>query len=260
MQNQYNQGSGYGGGGSFGNEQGGYGGGGSFGNEQEGYGGGGSFGNEQEGYGGGGSFGNDQGGCGGGGSFGNPMMDQYNQNPMMNQYNQNPMMNQYNQNPMMDQYNQNPMMNQYNQNPMMNQYEQNPMMNQYNQPSVGQEFSGSFMNYTIPHIHSISAQTFNSNLRCDMCGKVGDNTICYSCRDCDLDICQDCSGNLLCAPSQNVHPHQLYLTKRNNWSCDLCKQTGKNLSMYCSQCDFDCCTDCYTNGNAYKYDDVCSIY
>ena len=229
MQNQYNQGSGYGGGGSFGDEQ-------------EGYGGGGSFGNEQEGYGGGGSFGNDQGGSGGGGSFGNPMMDQYNQNPMMNQYNQNPMMNQYNQNP------------------MMNQYDQNPMMNQYNQPSVGQEFSGSFMNYTIPHIHSISAQTFNSNLRCDMCGKIGDETICYSCRDCDLDICQDCSGNLLCAPSQNVHPHQLYLTKRNNWSCDLCKQTGKNLSMYCSQCDFDCCTDCYTNGNAYKYDDVCSIY
>jgi hypothetical protein len=229
MQNQYNQGSGYGGGGSFGDEQ-------------EGYGGGGSFGNEQEGYGGGGSFGNDQGGSGGGGSFGNPMMDQYNQNPMMNQYNQNPMMNQYNQNP------------------MMNQYDQNPMMNQYNQPSVGQEFSGSFMNYTIPHIHSIAAQTFNSNLRCDMCGKIGDETICYSCRDCDLDICQDCSGNLLCAPSQNVHPHQLYLTKRNNWSCDLCKQTGKNLSMYCSQCDFDCCTDCYTNGNAYKHDDVCSIY
>ncbi len=211
MQNQYNQGSGYGGGGSFGDEQ-------------EGYGGGGSFGNEQEGYGGGGSFGNDQGGSGGGGSFGNPMMDQYNQNPMMNQY------------------------------------DQNPMMNQYNQPSVGQEFSGSFMNYTIPHIHSIAAQTFNSNLRCDMCGKIGDETICYSCRDCDLDICQDCSGSLLCAPSQNVHPHQLYLTKRDNWSCDLCKQTGKNLSMYCSQCDFDCCTDCYTNGNAYKHDDVCSIY
>ena len=198
MQNQYNQGSGYGGGGSFGDEQ--------------------------EGYGGGGSFGNEQGGSGGGGSFGNPMMDQYNQNPMMNQY------------------------------------DQNPMMNQYNQPSVGQEFSGSFMNYTIPHIHSIAAQTFNSNLRCDMCGKIGDETICYSCRDCDLDICQDCSGSLLCAPGQNVHPHQLYLTKRNNWSCDLCKQTGKNLSMYCSQCDFDCCTDCYTNGNAYKHDDVCSIY
>ncbi len=235
MQNQYNQGSGYGGGGSFGDEQ-------------EGYGGGGSFGNEQEGYGGGGSFGNEQGGSGGGGSFGNPMMDQYNQNPMMNQYNQNPMMNQYNQNPMM---------NQYNQNPMMNQYDQNPMMNQYNQPSVGQEFSGSFMNYTIPHIHSIAAQTFNSNLRCDMCGKIGDETICYSCRDCDLDICQDCSGNLLCAPSQNVHPHQLYLTKRNNWSCDLCKQTGKNLSMYCSQCDFDCCTDCYIKGYVRKNDDVC---
>ncbi len=216
MQNQYNQGSGYGGGGSFGDEQGGYGGGGSFGNEQGGYGGGGSFGNEQGGYGGGGSFGNDQGGSGGGGSFGNPMMDQYNQNPMMNQY------------------------------------DQNPMMNQYNQPSVGQEFSGSFMNYTIPHIHSIAAQTFNSNLRCDMCGKIGDETICYSCRDCDLDICQDCSGNLLCAPSQNVHPHQLYLTKRNNWVCDNCKSRGKNLSMYCSQCDYDCCTNCYINGTRYN--------
>ena len=235
MYNQYNQGSGYGGGGSF-NNQGNYGGGGSFGNEGSGYGGGGSF-NNPGAYGGGGSF--DQGGNSGGGAFDNPMMNQYNQNPMMNQYNQNPMMNQYNQNP------------------MMNQYNQNPMMNQYNQPTVGTEFSGSFMNYDIPHIHPIQVQNFYSNLRCDMCGKMGDGTICYSCRNCDLDLCQDCSSRLLFAPYKNVHPHQLYLTKRNNWICDHCKTSGKNLSMYCSQCDYDCCTDCYTNGINSRNNGIC---
>ena len=199
MQNQYNQGGGYGGGGSFGNQGAGYAGGGSFGDPGNGY--------------------------GGGGSFDNPMANQYNQNPMANQYNQSPMINQYNQ---------------------------NPMMNQYQEPSVGQEFSGSYMNCTIPHIHPIKAQTFSNNLRCDICGVSGNGTICYSCRTCDMDICQNCCGKILYAPLQNVHHHQLYLTKRNNWVCDNCKSRGKNLSMYCSQCDYDCCTNCYINGTRYN--------
>ena len=208
MQNQYNQGGGYGGGGSFGNQGAGYAGGGSFGDPGNGY--------------------------GGGGSFDNPMANQYNQNPMANQYYQNPMANQYNQSP------------------MINQYNQNPMMNQYQEPSVGQEFSGSYMNCTIPHIHPIKAQTFSNNLRCDICGVSGNGTICYSCRTCDMDICQNCCGKILYAPLQNVHHHQLYLTKRNNWVCDNCKSRGKNLSMYCSQCDYDCCTNCYINGTRYN--------
>ena len=190
MQNQYNQGGGYGGGGSFGNQGAGYAGGGSFGDPGNGY--------------------------GGGGSFDNPMANQYNQSPMINQYNQN------------------------------------PMMNQYQEPSVGQEFSGSYMNCTIPHIHPIKAQTFSNNLRCDICGVSGNGTICYSCRTCDMDICQNCCGKILYAPLQNVHHHQLYLTKRNNWVCDNCKSRGKNLSMYCSQCDYDCCTNCYINGTRYN--------
>ena len=125
-------------------------------------------------------------------------------------------------------------------------------MNQYQEPSVGQEFSGSYMNCTIPHIHPIKAQTFSNNLRCDICGVSGNGTICYSCRTCDMDICQNCCGKILYAPLQNVHHHQLYLTKRNNWVCDNCKSRGKNLSMYCSKCDYDCCTNCYINGTRYN--------
>ena len=253
MQNQYNQGGGYGGGGSFGNQGAGYAGGGSFGDPGNGYGGGGSFDNPMANQYNQNPMSNQYNQNPMANQYNqNPMANQYNQNPMANQYYQNPMANQYNQNPMANQYNQNPMMNQYNQSPMINQYNQNPMMNQYQEPSVGQEFSGSYMNCTIPHIHPIKAQTFSNNLRCDICGVSGNGTICYSCRTCDMDICQNCCGKILYAPLQNVHHHQLYLTKRNNWVCDNCKSRGKNLSMYCSKCDYDCCTNCYINGTRYN--------
>ena len=103
------------------------------------------------------------------------------------------------------------------------------------------------MNYTIPHIHPIKEQTFSSNLRCDICGTTGNGTICYSSRICDMNIWQNCSGKILYTPVQNIYHHQLYLSERNNWVCDNCKGRGKNLSMFCSQCDYDCCTDCYIN-------------
>ncbi len=125
------------------------------------------------------------------------------------------------------------------------------------QISAGQQFSGSFSGQIIPHIHPVLSQVFANNFICDMCGKRGDGSICYSCRQCDMDICQNCCSRLLYAPKNNRHQHQLYLTKRSGWVCDVCKGRNKTLSMYCQQCDFDCCTNCYSLG--YNAVETCSI-
>ena len=225
-----------------------------------------------------------------------PMQGQYQQPQMQGQYQQPPMSGQYQQPQMQGQYQQPPMpgqqpqstsqtqqqpqmQGQYQQPPMVNQYQQpssmpqvyksaSPMENQYqnvssmpptynNNITVNQQFTGTYMNQTIPHAHPVLSQLFSSNFICDMCKRRGDGTICYSCRPCDMDICQTCCAKLLYAPQKNRHPHQLYFTKRQNWVCDFCKQRNKTLSMYCSPCDFDCCTDCYVKGYVRKNDDVC---
>ena len=202
------------------------------------------------------------------------MTGQY-QQPMTNQY-QQPMTGQYQQ-PMTSQYQQ-PMTGQYQQ-PMTNQYQQSSSMpqvfksavsmaNQYQNASsmppsynitVNQQFTGSYMNQTIPHVHPVVSQLFNSNYICDMCKRRGDGSMCYACRLCDMDICQYCCSKLLYAPQKNRHQHQLYLTKRNNWVCDLCRGRNKTLSMYCSICDYDCCIDCYIKGYTKSNNDVCGV-
>ena len=211
------------------------------------------------------------------------MQGQYQQQPMVNQYQQPQIQGQYQQPTlqgqylMQGQYQQPQMVNQYQQPPMTSQYQQQPMVNQYqhsssmpkvlesasqmanqyqnvssmppaNKITANQQFQGTYMNQTIPHVHPVVSQNFTSRYRCDMCKRLGDGTICYSCRQCDMDICQICCNKLLCAPQKNRHQHQLYLTKRQNWRCDLCQQRGQNLSMYCSMCDYDCCIDCYIKG------------
>ena len=196
------------------------------------------------------------------------MVNQYQQPQMQGQYQQPLMQGQYQQPQMQGQYQQ-PMVNQYQQTPMVNQYQHSssmpkvfksaaPMANQYhssssmppvvNKITANQQFQGTYMNQTIPHVHPVVSQNFTSRYRCDMCKRLGDGTICYSCRQCDMDICQICCNKLLCAPQKNRHQHQLYLTKRQNWRCDLCQKRGETLSMYCSKCDYDCCIDCYIKG------------
>ena len=141
---------------------------------------------------------------------------------------------------MQGQYQQ-PMINQYQQPPMVNQYQHSssmpkvfksaaPMANQYhssssmppvvNKITANQQFQGTYMNQTIPHVHPVVSQDFTSRYRCDICKRLGDGTICYSCRTCDMDICQICCNKLLCAPQKNRHQHQLYLTKRENLHYD----------------------------------------
>ena len=173
------------------------------------------------------------------------MTGQYQQPQKQGQYQQPLMQRQYHQPQMQGQYHQ-PMINQYQQPPMVNQYQHSssmskvfksaaPMANQYHSSSsmppvvnkiiANQQFQGTYMNQTIPHIHPVVSQDFTSRYRCDICKRLGDEIICYSCRTCDMDICQICCNKLLCAPQKNRH-HQLYLTKRENWHCDLCQKRG----------------------------------
>ncbi len=43
-----------------------------------------------------------------------------------------------------------------------------------------------------------------------------------------------------------LHPHNLSITLRNDWICDLCsfRQKKTETSFYCKDCDFDCCFNC----------------
>jgi len=148
-------------------------------------------------------------------------------------------------------------------NTTLNQYKHSSSMPLQNDIKIGEVLKEEYNNHKIPHIHPINSQNFTSNYRCDICLKSGDNSICYSCRSCDLDICKKCCSKIFNAPERNIHIHQLYLTKRINWICDICKERNKNISMYCSSCDFDCCINCYFNGIPKKDDDDdgdCSIF
>ena len=54
-----------------------------------------------------------------------------------------------------------------------------------------------------------------------MCRRMGDGSMCYSYRVCDMDICQICWSKNSMHHKKNRHPHQLlYLSKRKNWVCD----------------------------------------
>ena len=124
--------------------------------------------------------------------------------------------------------------------------------------TVNQQFTGTYMNQTIPHAHPVVSQLFSSNFRCDMCRRMGDVSMCYSYRLCDMDIYQICFSKIFYAPQKNRHPHQLlYLAKRKNWYVIFVKKGIKIFLMYYAPCDFDCCTDCNMKGYIRKNDDVC---
>ena len=192
----------------------------------------------------------------GGGSWGSGMENQYNQGQSGGGSWGGGMENQYNQGQSGGGSWGGGMENQYNQDQSGGGSWGSGMENQYNQP--GSVFSGVFSGVAIPHMHPVTSQVFEGNLKCDMCGKFGDGSLCYSCRDCDMDLCQTCCSKLLYAPPKNLHHHPLMLTKRDGWACDICKNTGNALSMYCQECDYDCCTDCYCKD--YNSNNVCSIF
>ena len=81
---------------------------------------------------------------------------------------------------------------------------------------------------------------------CDFCGK-SENGMGATCQQCGFNFCGSCNNRLTTqTPNTACHPHPLTMKKRGMWKCDKCSKSYNNkLSMFCIQCDFDCCIDCF---------------
>ena len=100
------------------------------------------------------------------------------------------------------------------------------------------------------HEHPINFEG-NINEKCKVCIQyIGENGG-YKCKDCPIVLCLNCSQKIFYEnKNKQVHPHDLLLTDRNSWTCNICKNSyGDNASFYCKQCDFDVCDKCYLNQN-----------
>jgi pentatricopeptide repeat protein len=81
---------------------------------------------------------------------------------------------------------------------------------------------------------------------CDFCKK-SENGMGAVCQICGFNFCGSCYNRLTTQiPNQARHNHPLSMSKRTFWKCDICKNSFNNIiSMFCKQCDFDCCIDCF---------------
>ena len=104
-------------------------------------------------------------------------------------------------------------------------------------------------NFFSSHNHPIEKSEIKEK-ECNLClEKI--NGEGYSCIQCNLNICKPCSEKLLKLPSFNpkIHKDKLEMQKRAYWRCDYCcKVYHRQISMYCENCDFDCCIECYSKG------------
>ena len=92
------------------------------------------------------------------------------------------------------------------------------------------------------------------NEKCKICMQyIGENAG-YKCKDCPIVLCLNCSQKIFYEnKNKHLHQHDLLLTDRNSWTCNICKTSyGDNASFYCQQCDFDVCDKCYLNQNIPK--------
>ena len=69
----------------------------------------------------------------------------------------------------------------------------------------------------------------------------------YKCKECPIILCINCSQRIFYGIKNNqIHEHDLFLTDRNNWNCNLCKKNySENASFYCKNCNFDVCDKCF---------------
>ena len=100
------------------------------------------------------------------------------------------------------------------------------------------------------HPHPIDL-TLVEKKECNICLKIIENRNVYNCVKCDLNICIDCFENKIkicnIDKEKKVHKHNLVLLKRGFWICDHCnKKYHRTISMYCEECDYDCCLYCYS--------------
>lgn len=96
------------------------------------------------------------------------------------------------------------------------------------------------------HEHELNYDP-NINNVCTICYNKIDNKPGYKCEKCAVVLCEDCSNQVFDGEKKTtLHPHQLLLTNRNNWSCDICNNSFKKASsFYCKKCNFDACYSCY---------------
>jgi hypothetical protein len=151
--------------------------------------------------------------------------------------------------------------------PQQSNYPQQQSMypqQQYGMSQQGAQPQQQFMNQnnSIPHEHQVSNGILNSRLKCDICGNHGTNQPCYSCRQCDLDICQDCCNKIFFSTQKNIHPHQLLLiTHKNDWLCNVCRNYSRKVSMNCKNCNYNCCINCYSKGYVHSNNNnQCKIF
>ena len=122
---------------------------------------------------------------------------------------------------------------------------------QYGMSQQGAQPQQQFMNQnnSIPHEHPVSNGILTTMLKCDICGNHGTNQPCYSCRQCDLDICQNCCNKIFFSTQKNIHHHQLLLiTHKSDWLCNVCRNYSRKVSMNCKNCNYNCCINCYSKG------------
>ena len=135
---------------------------------------------------------------------------------------------------------------------------------QYGMSQQGAQPQQQFMNQnnSIPHEHPVSNGILTTMLKCDICGNHGTNQPCYSCRQCDLDICQNCCNKIFFSTQKNIHPHQLLLiTHKNDWLCNVCRNYSRKVSMNCKNCNYNCCINCYSKGYVHSNNNnQCKIF
>ena len=82
-----------------------------------------------------------------------------------------------------------------------------------------------------------------------ICLNIIENKNSHNCSKCDLNICENCFKSYKVPENNKNHKHNLVLLKRGFWICDLCnKKYHRTISMYCDECDYDCCLNCYCKG------------
>ena len=151
------------------------------------------------------------------------------------------------------------------QQPMYPQQQPTYPQQQYGMSQQGAQPQQQFMNQnnSIPHEHPVSNGILTTMLKCDICGNHGTNQPCYSCRQCDLDICQNCCNKIFFSTQKNIHHHQLLLiTHKSDWLCNVCRNYSRKVSMNCKNCNYNCCINCYSKGYVHSNNNYnqCKIF
>ena len=89
----------------------------------------------------------------------------------------------------------------------------------------------------------------NNNIICDICNKECTSyDKGYSCRECDIDICEECVIKINKTKIMTEHKHNLKIVKSSLIKkCNKCKyQFNQNIVFFsCHSCNYNCCQFCF---------------